>query len=137
MDGFDFEPNENVLPNDNGMNLEIDVNENDNKLDNGGLGEGSMIDIGDGDIMLDDGNNFGNIEDDDQLPGVDDLPLFAGPEARKVHLQIKDHEIALDDNKNSFLVDLAYQDLNKKELIAKDISMNVKLKEASENEPRS
>ena len=35
-----------------------------------------------------------------------------------------DNLFALDDNKNSFLVDLAYLDLNKKELIAKDISMN-------------
>lgn len=105
MDGFDFEPNENVLPNDNGMNLEIDVNENDNKLDNGGLGEGSMIDNGGGDVMLDDGNNLGDIDDDDQLPGVDDLPLFAGPDARKVHLQIKDHEIALEDNEDK-IVDL-------------------------------
>ena len=47
-----------------------------------------------------------------------------------------DNLITLDDNKNSFLVDLAYLDLNKKELIAKDISMNFKLIEASENEPR-
>ena len=47
-----------------------------------------------------------------------------------------DNLFALDDNKNSFLVDLAYLDLNKKELIAKDISMNFKLVENSENEPR-
>ncbi len=47
-----------------------------------------------------------------------------------------DNLFALDDNKNSFLVDLAYLDLNKKELIAKDISMNFKLVEDSENEPR-
>jgi len=30
--------------------------------------------------------------DDSQLPGVDDLPLFAGPEARKTHLEIKEKE---------------------------------------------
>ncbi len=47
-----------------------------------------------------------------------------------------DNLVALDNNKNSFLVDLSYLDLNKKELIAKDISMNFKLIEASENEPR-
>ncbi len=47
-----------------------------------------------------------------------------------------DNLFALDNNKNSFLVDLAYLDLNKKELIAKDISLNFKLIEASENEPR-
>tara|TARA_Y100000591_G_scaffold333017_1_gene373095 strand:+ start:899 stop:3259 length:2361 start_codon:yes stop_codon:yes gene_type:complete len=44
--------------------------------------------------------------------------------------------IALDKDENSFLVDLSYLDLNKKELIAKDISMNFKLIESSENEPR-
>ena len=44
--------------------------------------------------------------------------------------------IALDKDKNSFLVDLSYLDLNKKELIAKDIAMNFKLTETSENEPR-
>ena len=44
--------------------------------------------------------------------------------------------VAQDKDKNSFLVDLSYLDLNKKELIAKDISMNFKLNENSENEPR-
>ena len=44
--------------------------------------------------------------------------------------------VALDKDKNSFFVDLSYLDLNKKELIAKDINMNFKLIEASENEPR-
>ena len=44
--------------------------------------------------------------------------------------------IAIDKDKNSFLVDLSFLDLNKKELIAKDISMNFKLIESSENEPR-
>ncbi len=44
--------------------------------------------------------------------------------------------VAQDKDKNSFLVDLSYLDLNKKELIAKDISINFKLNENSENEPR-
>ena len=44
--------------------------------------------------------------------------------------------VAQDKDKNSFLVDLAYLDLIKKELVAKDISMNFKLIENSENEPR-
>ena len=44
--------------------------------------------------------------------------------------------VAQDEDKNSFLVDLSFLDLNKKELIAKDISMNFKLDENSENEPR-
>ena len=47
-----------------------------------------------------------------------------------------DNLVALDKDKNSFLVDLSYLDLNKKELVAKDISMNFKLLESSENEPR-
>ena len=44
--------------------------------------------------------------------------------------------VAEDKYKNSFLVDLSYLDLNKKELVAKDISINFKLIEDSENEPR-
>ena len=44
--------------------------------------------------------------------------------------------VAQDKDKNSFLVDMSYLDLNKKELIAKDIIMNFKLEENSENEPR-
>ncbi len=47
-----------------------------------------------------------------------------------------DNLVALDKDENSFLVDLSYLDLNKKELIAKDISMEFKLIENSENEPR-
>ena len=44
--------------------------------------------------------------------------------------------VAQDKDENSFLVDLSYLDLIKKELVAKDISMNFKLIENSENEPR-
>ena len=44
--------------------------------------------------------------------------------------------IAFDANKNSFIVDLAYMDLAKKELIAKDVDLNFKISENSENEPR-
>ena len=47
-----------------------------------------------------------------------------------------DNLVALDNDQNSFLVDLSYLDLNKKELVAKDISMNFKLIESSDNEPR-
>ena len=39
-------------------------------------------------------------------------------------------------NKNSFIVDIAYIDLTKKELIAKDVKLNFKISENSENEPR-
>ncbi len=44
--------------------------------------------------------------------------------------------IAFDANKNSFIVDIAYIDLTKKELIAKDVNLNFKILENSENEPR-
>ena len=47
-----------------------------------------------------------------------------------------DNLVAEDKYKNSFLVDLSYLDLIKKELVAKDISINFKLTEDSENEPR-
>ncbi len=41
-----------------------------------------------------------------------------------------------DINLNTFEIMLAYLDLNKKELIAKDIGLNFKILESSENEPR-
>ena len=41
-----------------------------------------------------------------------------------------------DKNKNTFDLKMAYLDLNKKELIAKDIGLNFKISENSENEPR-
>ncbi|MDC3179865.1 hypothetical protein OA862_00655 [Candidatus Pelagibacter sp.] len=44
--------------------------------------------------------------------------------------------VAFDANKNSFIVDLAYMDLAKKELTAKDVNLNFKISENSENEPR-
>ena len=44
--------------------------------------------------------------------------------------------VAVDANKNSFIVDIAYIDLTKKELIAKDVNLNFKISENSENEPR-
>ena len=34
---------------------------------------------------------------------------------------------AFDTNKNSFIVDLAYMDLNTKELLAKDVNLNFKI----------
>ncbi len=41
-----------------------------------------------------------------------------------------------DQNENTFNLDVAYLDLNKKEVIAKDIGLNFKISENSENEPR-
>ncbi len=42
----------------------------------------------------------------------------------------------LDKNKNKFDLEIAYLDLNKKEIVAKDIGLNFKINENSENEPR-
>ena len=41
-----------------------------------------------------------------------------------------------DQNENTFYLELAYLDLNKKEIVAKDIGLNFKISENSENEPR-
>ncbi len=41
-----------------------------------------------------------------------------------------------DKNKNTFDLEIAYLDLNKKEIVAKDIGLNFKISENSENEPR-
>ena len=55
---------------------------------------------------------------------------------------IKDRIIKLgktkvfDRDKNTFELEVAYLDLNKKEILAKDINLNFKISENSENEPR-
>ena len=41
-----------------------------------------------------------------------------------------------DQNENTFYLEVAYLDLNKKEIVAKDIGLNFKISENSENEPR-
>ena len=41
-----------------------------------------------------------------------------------------------DQNENTFDLEVAYLDLNKKEIVAKDIGLNFKISENSENEPR-
>tara|TARA_B100001057_G_scaffold143693_1_gene143455 strand:- start:3524 stop:5884 length:2361 start_codon:yes stop_codon:yes gene_type:complete len=43
---------------------------------------------------------------------------------------------ALDVNKNQFKIELAFLDLDKRELIAKDVGLNFKISDDSENEPR-
>ena len=42
----------------------------------------------------------------------------------------------LDVNKNIFKIELAFLDLEKRELIAKDVGLNFKISDNSENEPR-
>ena len=41
-----------------------------------------------------------------------------------------------DQNENTFYLEVSYLDLNKKEIVAKDIGLNFKISENSENEPR-
>ena len=43
---------------------------------------------------------------------------------------------AFDADKNTFIVDIAFLDLKKNELIAKDVGLNFKISKESENEPR-
>ncbi len=43
---------------------------------------------------------------------------------------------ALDINKNTFVMKIAFLDLENKELVAKDVGLNFKISESSENEPR-
>ena len=42
----------------------------------------------------------------------------------------------LDEAKNTLILDLAFLDLNKKELVAKDVNLDFKISQNSENEPR-
>ena len=63
-------------------------------------------------------------------------------EINKFEYSIKDRVIKLDKAKvtdideNTFELEIAYLDLNKKEILAKDIGLNFKILENSENEPR-
>jgi len=63
-------------------------------------------------------------------------------EVSKFEYSIKDKVIKLskakmyDKDKNTFELEIAYFDLNKKEILAKDIGLNFKISENSENEPR-
>ena len=63
-------------------------------------------------------------------------------EVSEFEYSIKDKIIKLantkvsDQNENTFDLEVAYLDLNKKEIVAKDIGLNFKISEDSENEPR-
>ncbi|MDA9701929.1 hypothetical protein N9U95_01255 [Candidatus Pelagibacter sp.] len=63
-------------------------------------------------------------------------------EVSKFEYSIKDRIIKLantkvsDQNKNTFHLEIAFLDLNKKEIVAKDIGLNFKISDSSENEPR-
>ena len=84
-----------------GMQVGMYADNDGNMYQVDGLGEGSLQ-MGEGGVP-----DFGeesrpetgmdndldmNLEEDVKLPGVDDLPLFANPEARKIDLDIKDKE---------------------------------------------
>ncbi len=63
-------------------------------------------------------------------------------EVSKFEYTVKDEVIKLnkakvyDRDKNTFELEIAYLDLNKKEILAKDIGLNFKISENSDNEPR-
>ncbi len=63
-------------------------------------------------------------------------------QVEKFEYSIKDETVKLDDlkvfdkEKNTFFVDLAFLDLKKNELVAKDIALNFKIDKNSVNEPR-
>ncbi len=81
-------------------------------------------------IILSDGNS----KIIDEFQNTYDLAKF--------EYSIKDKVIKLsktkviDKDKNRFDLEIAYLDLNKKEIVAKDIGLNFKISENSENEPR-
>ena len=82
---FDFDQNENISPNEMGIDVGDDGQmEGGDYADEGGGGNGSGV------------REEPSMGDDSQLPGVDDLPLFAGPEERKLHLEIKEKEESID-----------------------------------------
>ena len=63
-------------------------------------------------------------------------------ELSEFEYSIKDKVIKLnnakviDQNKNTFELEIAFLDLDKKEIVAKDIGLNFKISENSQNEPR-
>ena len=77
---------------------------------------------------------FGKSEIRDKLGNVYQVSQFEYNIKNKV-IKLNNLEI-LDINENVFKINIAFLDLKKKELIAKDVGLNFKISENSENEPR-
>ncbi len=75
-----------------------------------------------------------NSEIKDNLGNIYRVSLFEYNINNKV-IKLNDLEV-VDISKNIFKIEMAFLDLNKKELIAKDVGLNFKISDVSENEPR-
>jgi len=76
----------------------------------------------------------GNTKIIDQFDNTYELSEFEYSTKDKI-IKLANTKIS-DQNKNTFNLEVAYLDLNKKEIVAKDIGLNFKISENSENEPR-
>ena len=76
----------------------------------------------------------GNIQITDEFDNTYTVSQFNYSTEDKI-IKLTEAKVYDKDN-NSFDLEIAYLDLNKKELIAKDISLNFKISKNSENEPR-
>ena len=77
---------------------------------------------------------YGNSEILDRQGNIYEIGEFEYSINEKI-IKLDDVKV-LDATKNTFSLDIAYLDLKKNELIAKDISLNFKISDNSENEPR-
>ena len=106
----------NVQIKDNANNLEINTDEINYNLNKRQIESSSNSEIKD---------NLGNIYQASEFEyNIEDKVI-----------KLKDLKV-LDVEKNTFKIEIAFLDLEKKELIAKDISLNFKISDNSENEPR-
>ena len=76
----------------------------------------------------------GNIKIIDEFDNIYELSKFEYSIKNKI-IKLANTKV-YDRNKNTFDLEIAYLDLNKKEIVAKDIGLNFKISENSENEPR-
>ncbi len=132
---------------DTKRNLEISSNNIDYKIDQSNLNfkqQVRIIDKRNGLKINSDVINYdikkrlivglGNSEILDRLGNKYEIKEFEYSINDKI---IKLNEVkVLDVDKNIFILDMAYLDLKKNELVAKDISLNFKIFDNSENEPR-
>ena len=132
---------------DTSKNLEISANNIEYKIDQSNLNFKEQVQIIDKQNDLNINSNvinydiknqliigLGNSDILDRLGNTYEIKEFEYSINNKI---IKLNKVkVLDTNKNTFNLDMAFLDLNKNELVAKDISLNFKESINSENEPR-
>ena len=132
---------------DTSKNLEISANNIEYKIDQSNLNFKEQVQIIDKQNGLNINSNIinydiknqliiglGNSEILDRLGNTYEIKEFEYSIKSKI---IKLNKVkVLDTDKNTFNLDMAFLDLNKNELVAKDISLNFKASINSENEPR-